>query len=56
MKKTYIAPSVELVRINAVQMICESLDLKGVYNSETMDKLGRDRGSRANSDDFDELW
>ena len=52
MKKTYIAPLTEVVKINAEQMICESIQQKGDYNSTTMTIAGKD-----DFDDFDEdLW
>ena len=57
MKKTYIAPRVEVNVINAVQMICESLQNKGKYTgSQTL--LGKDRGDYEPEDNasFGDLW
>ena len=56
MKKTYQAPSVEVTNISATQMICESLGVKGTFNAETQDKLGRERGTRNDGDNFEDLW
>ena len=57
MKKTYIAPLAEVVKINAEQMICESIDKvnRAIDKSSTVsagDALGKD-----DFEDYDEdLW
>ena len=55
MKKTYITPHVEVQKISATQMICESLNFGGSYEGGTVGS--KDRGSRNSSDDnFEDLW
>lgn len=55
MKKTYIAPCVKVQKIDATQMICESLGFGGSYSGGTVGT--KDRGSRqSDDDDFDDLW
>ena len=60
MKKTYMTPSVEVVRIKAQTMIAASTDgFKGALGTTEVGgdvALGRERGSRTESDDFDGLW
>jgi len=59
MKKTYQAPCVEVNEIGATQMICESLGVKGSFDANTHEKLGRDRGDyepAEDSDNFGDLW
>ncbi len=52
MKKTYIAPLTEVVKINVEQMICESIQQKGAYDPSDMTIAGKD-----DFDDYDEdLW
>ena len=55
MKKNYIAPSTQAVKINVEQLICDSLR---VFDStDTVDeKAGKVRGSRTEEDNFDDLW
>ena len=56
MKKTYNAPLVKVVKINAVQMICESIDNvnRAIDKSSTVSA-----GNALGKDDFDydeDLW
>lgn len=58
MKKTYIAPSVEVNKIGAIQMICESIQSAGKYSGQTL--LGKDRGrgeyEPVDEGNFGDLW
>ena len=59
MKKTYQAPCVEVNEISATQMICESLGVKGSFDADTQQKLGKDRGDyepAEDADNFGDLW
>ena len=54
MKKIYKAPLTKVVKIKSEKMICQSIELQGTYNSETMTI-----GSKDDYDDedvFDDLW
>jgi len=52
MKKTYIAPLAEVVKINAEQMICESIAKQGDFRPGDMTIAGKD-----DFEDYDEdLW
>ena len=54
MKKTYIAPSVKVQKIDATEIIC--ISTRG-FTDSTSGNLGKDRGSRqSDDDDFDDLW
>lgn len=53
MKKAYIAPCIEVVKVNATTMICESL---GFSATEVTSMDSKIRGSRTSDDDFDDLW
>ncbi len=57
MKKTYIAPLAEVVKINAEQMICESIDkVNRAINKNSTVNAGNALG-KDDFDDFDEdLW
>ena len=55
MKKIYIKPTVLSVKVNTEQMICESLTVFGTTDSVD-EKATKSRGSRSDSDDFDDLW
>lgn len=56
MKKTYIQPSVELVRVKTESMIAasEQIQLGGSYSGGEIQS--KERGSRTADDDFDGLW
>ena len=58
MKKTYIAPAIQVVKVSAEQVVCasETLQTQGNYNSQV--KLGKDRGDYEPEDDisFGDLW
>jgi hypothetical protein len=60
MKKTYIAPRAQVIVIGAVQMICESLGVKGSINGseEGFQKAVKDRGEYEPVDEgsFGDLW
>ena len=58
MKKTYQAPCVEVTKIGATQMMCASpfINELGTNEKNGSAALGRERGSRTESDDFDGLW
>ena len=60
MKKTYIAPRVEVNKISVTQMMCTSpagfnstLNTNGISGDNA---LGKERGTRNAADDFDDLW
>jgi len=53
MKKAYIAPRIEVVKVNAITMICESL---GFSATEVTTMDSKERGTRNDADDFDDLW
>ena len=52
MKKTYMQPLTKVVKVNAEQMICQSMQLKGAYNSSTMTIADKED----DSDSSDDLW
>ncbi len=52
MKKTYMQPLTKVVKVNAEQMICQSMQLKGSYNSSTMTIADKED----DSDSSDDLW
>ena len=53
MKKTYNAPLVKVVKINAVQLICQSIAKRGDFTPEGMTIAGKDDYDY----DYDEdLW
>ncbi|GEM_PF-2359453 len=55
MKKTYIAPLTEVVKINAVQLICQSIPKHGDFTPGEMTIAGKD--DYEDFDDYDEdLW
>ena len=60
MKKTYLAPRVEVNEISATQMICESIQRAGEYTgSQTLLGRERDRGDYEpanDKDNFGDLW
>ncbi|MBQ9362152.1 MAG: hypothetical protein IJT97_01895 [Bacteroidaceae bacterium] len=53
MKKTYIAPAVEIVKIASTQVMCSSPQAHDEYSSNPSYSKGR---GTADDDDFDELW
>ena len=55
MKKTYIKPSMMVVKTDIENMICESLGKAGTYSNDVT-LLGKERGTRNEADDFDDLW
>ena len=57
MKKTYIAPTIKMVKVNTVNMMCTSgfNSALGTNEVEGSAALSRERGSRT-TDDFDDLW
>ena len=60
MKKTYIAPSVEMVKIKSEVMLDSSpagfSGALGTTNVAGSAALGKERGTRNDADDFDDLW
>ena len=42
MKKTYIAPIVEVIKVNAVNMLASSLGINGESVDTSSEQLGRD--------------
>ena len=57
MKKTYITPHVEVQKISATQMICNS---ERMYSTDTstagFESAGKERGTRNGGDNFEDLW
>lgn len=55
MKKKYMKP---VTQVNNVQMenVCGALTLSTTYAAEGSVGLGKERGTRTESDDFDDLW
>jgi len=60
MKKSYIIPSVEVTTVKAESPLMSSPDgfsrSLGTNEVSGSAALGRERGSRTESADFDELW
>lgn len=53
MKKTYIAPAVEIVKIASTQIVCDSPQAHNQVSSKP--SYSKERGT-ASDDDFDDLW
>lgn len=58
MKKTYMQPSIKVVKVKVEAMLVpasynNTLGTQGVNGSAA---LGRERGTRNGGDDFDDLW
>jgi len=54
MKKRYIAPAIKMENVDT-EKFCESIVVASTSTSNST-MLGKDRGSRSESDDFDDLW
>ena len=56
MKKTYMQPSVEVVKVQTETMIAasDSLGLGGQYSGGEIQS--KERGTRNSDDDFGDLW
>ena len=57
MKKIYNAPLTEVVKFNTEQMICQSLQVQGSFNSSTMSISGKEDEYIDDNEYFDgNLW
>ena len=57
MKKKYMQPSIEVVKVSTTQMICESLGLGGAYNGSSEIQGKRRYADEDFDDDFSEsIW
>ena len=54
MKKTYMQPSIKVVKVQVEKMIAESIKVGNAYNGG--DIQSKERGTRNAGDDFDDLW
>ena len=55
MKKTYMQPSIKVVKVQVEKMIAESIKVNGVYDGSSTIQ-SKERGTRNGGDDFDDLW
>ena len=58
MKKTYMQPSVEVVKVQTETMIAasDSVSLGGAFSGSASDIQSKERGTRNEADDFGDLW
>ena len=56
MKKTYMQPSIKVVRVQVEKMIAESIKMGGAFGGNAGDIQSKERGTRNAGDDFDDLW
>ena len=57
MKKTYMQPSVEVVKVQTEEMIAASYNSAlGTTGVDGSNALGKERGTRNEADDFGDLW
>ena len=54
MKKTYSKPVISTVKVETAGMIAASVDMYGT--NATRDAMGKERGTRSDNADFDDLW
>ena len=56
MKKSYMKPSMSIVKVYAMGMIASSPTAEMYGKNAESAGLGKSRGSRSGDADFDELW
>ena len=56
MKKTYMKPNMSIVKVQTAGMIATSPGL-GMYGKDaTIEGMGKERGTRNDGDNFEDLW
>ena len=54
MKKTYMKPNMSIVKVQTAGMIAASVNMYG--KNATSDGMSKERGTRNDGDNFDDLW